>query len=271
MTIRERFCDEAPNVGLAAVLGEPTVLEVESEGEARTSFEAPPPLDDCVPPPGEAAAAAEDANCETALGAMVLDREDSSWLAGSCCPAGEKADEVDEAADDLRLPTRRDEAVGSDGKLVFAGEYAGRGAPGEGVLRCSCATAVDMGVKRVLWLCLGAPQGCCWLIERACPYEQRVGGRGGAWWRWAVGMSFGWWWSTSFAMRASAEEPRAWRGRWRDTYGAHLACAGRCSTLPPAFTGRSTPSLTPHASTQTAGKQAFSLDMSFHSRVCPPA
>jgi hypothetical protein len=150
MTMRERFCDEAPNVGLAPVLGEPTVLEVESEGEARTSLEAPPPLVDGAPPPGEAAAAAEDANCETALGAMVRDREDSSWPAGSCCPAGEKADEVEEAADDLRLPTRRDEAVGSDGKLVFAGEYAGRGAPGEGVLRCSCATAVDMGVKRVL-------------------------------------------------------------------------------------------------------------------------
>jgi hypothetical protein len=122
MTMRERFCDEAPDVELAVVLGEPTVLEVESEGEARTSLEAPPPLLDCVPPPCEAAAAAEDASCETALGAMVRDREDSSWLAGSCCPAGEKADEVEEAADDLRLPTRREEAVGRDGKLEFAGE-----------------------------------------------------------------------------------------------------------------------------------------------------
>jgi hypothetical protein len=123
MTIRERFWDEAPKVELlVAVLGEPTVLEVESEGEARTSLEAPPPLLDDAPPPCEAAAAAEDASCETAFGAMVLDREDSSWLAGSCCPAGENADEVEEAADDLRLPTRREVAEGRDGKLEFAGE-----------------------------------------------------------------------------------------------------------------------------------------------------
>lgn len=103
------------------VLGEPTVLEVESEGEARTSLEAPPPLD-CAPAACEAAAAAEEANCETAWGAMVLDREDSSWLAESCCPAGEKGADVDDAADDLRLPTRRDEAGGSEGKLEVAGE-----------------------------------------------------------------------------------------------------------------------------------------------------
>ena len=169
MTMRERFCDEAPKAGLPEVLGEPTVLEVESEGEARTSLEAPPPLLGCAPPPCEAAAAAEDASCETALGAMVLEREDSSWLAESCCPAGEKGAEVDEAADDLRLPTRREDAGGSEGKLAVAGEYAGREAPGEGVLRCSWAKPVEMGVKRVLWLCLGAPQGCCWLIEMACP------------------------------------------------------------------------------------------------------
>ena len=107
---------------MVAVLGEPTVLEVDSEGEARTSLEAPPPLLDCAPPPCEAVAAAEEASCEAAWGAMVLDREDSSWLAGSCCPAGEKCDEVDEAADDLRLPTRRDVAGGSEGKLEVAGE-----------------------------------------------------------------------------------------------------------------------------------------------------
>jgi hypothetical protein len=120
--MRERFCDEAPKVELVVVLGEPTVLEVEREGEARTSLETPPPLLDCTPPPCEAAAAAEDASCETALGAMVLDREDSSWLAGSCCPAGDKADEVEEAADDLRLPTRREDAGGNEGKLEVAGE-----------------------------------------------------------------------------------------------------------------------------------------------------
>lgn len=122
MTMRERFCEDAPNAGLLEALGEPRVLEVESEGEARTSLEAPPPLFANAPPPCEAAAAAEDANCEAALGAMVRDREDSSWLAGSCCPAGEKADEVEEATDDLRLPTRRDEVAGRDGKLVVAGE-----------------------------------------------------------------------------------------------------------------------------------------------------
>jgi hypothetical protein len=119
--MRARPCEPAVKLGLLEVLGEPTVLEAESEGEARTSLEAPPPLD-CTPPPCEAAAAAEDANCETALGAMVRDREDSSWLAGSCCPAGDKADEVEEAADDLRLPTRREVAGGSDGKLELAGE-----------------------------------------------------------------------------------------------------------------------------------------------------
>lgn len=132
------------------VLGEPTVLEVEREGEARTSLEAPPPLLDCAPGPCDAVAA-EDASCEAALGAMVLEREDSSWLAGSCCPAGEKgAEVVDEAADDLRLPTRREEAAGREGKLAVAGEYAAREVLGSVGLRWSCAMAVDMGVKRVL-------------------------------------------------------------------------------------------------------------------------
>jgi hypothetical protein len=113
--MRERFCDEAPEAGLVAVLGEPTVLE---EGEARTSFEAPPPLFDEAPP-----GAAEDASWEAGWGRLVLDREDSSWLAVSCCPAVAKwADDVDDAADDLRLPTRRDEAEGSEGKLAAAGE-----------------------------------------------------------------------------------------------------------------------------------------------------
>lgn len=66
MTMRERFWDEGPNVELFVVLGEPTVLEAESEGEPRASLEAPPPLFDGEPPPCEAAAAAEDASCETA-------------------------------------------------------------------------------------------------------------------------------------------------------------------------------------------------------------
>jgi hypothetical protein len=116
MTMRERFCDEALNGGLLAALGEPRVLEADSEGDARTSLGAPPPLLGWAPPPCEAAAAAEDASCEAALDAMVREREDSSWLAGSCCPAGEKGDDVDEAADDLRLPTRREAAWGSEGK-----------------------------------------------------------------------------------------------------------------------------------------------------------
>jgi hypothetical protein len=166
MTMRERFCEDAPE-GLVAVLGEPVVLEVEREGEARTSLEAPPPLLDCAPAP-LVAAAAEEASCEAAWGAMVLvPREDSSWLAGSCCPAaGEKGDDVDEAADDLRLLTRRDEAEagGSEGKFDVAGE---------GVLvlvlRCSWAMAVEIGVRRVLWFGLAAPQGCCWLIESVFP------------------------------------------------------------------------------------------------------
>ena len=133
-------------MGFTVVLGEPTVLEVESEGEARTSLGAPPPLLD--PPP----AAAEEASCEGGCGAIVLDREDSSWPAGGCCPAwaGEKGDEVDEAADDLRLATCRDDDEGSDGKLDVAGEKARRELLGEGVLRCSWANAVEMGVRRVL-------------------------------------------------------------------------------------------------------------------------
>lgn len=54
MTMRERFCEEAPEAGLVAVLGEPTVLD---EGEARTSFDAPPLLFVEAPP-----GAAEDAS-----------------------------------------------------------------------------------------------------------------------------------------------------------------------------------------------------------------
>lgn len=103
MTMRERFwlCADAL-AGLVDVLGEPTVLEVESEGEARTSLGAPPPLLDTPP-----AAAAAEASCEGCCDVIVRTREDSSWPTGGCCPAceGEKGDEVDEAADDLRLPT----------------------------------------------------------------------------------------------------------------------------------------------------------------------
>jgi hypothetical protein len=119
MTMRDRFCEGAPEAGLVAVLGEPTVLD---EGEARTSFAAPALLlDEAAPAPG----AAEATNWEEGWVVLVLDREDSSWLAVSCCPAAAKgADEaVEEAADDLRLPTRRDEADGSEGKLDAAGEY----------------------------------------------------------------------------------------------------------------------------------------------------
>lgn len=167
MTMRERFwfCDDAL-AGLEDVLGEPTVLDVESEGEARTSRGAPPPLLEDPPPPCDAAAAAEEASCEAGSDAIVLDREDSSWLTGGCCPAceGEKGADVDEAADDLRLPTCLAVDGGSDGKLDEAGEKAGREPLGEGVLRCSCANAVVMGVRRVLWWCLGGPQGCCWLL-----------------------------------------------------------------------------------------------------------
>ena len=56
MTMRERFCEEAPEAGLVAVLGEPTVLD---EGEARTSFDTPPLLFDEAPP-----GAAEDTSWE---------------------------------------------------------------------------------------------------------------------------------------------------------------------------------------------------------------
>ena len=119
--MRERFWDEGPE-GLVAVLGEPVVLEVESEGEARTSLEAPPPLLDCAPGP-LVAAAAEEAKCEAAWGAMVLDPlEDSSWLAGSCCPAwGEKGDDVDEAADDARAAVAADAALSAQAAAAQTG------------------------------------------------------------------------------------------------------------------------------------------------------
>ena len=104
MTIRDRFwfvCADAL-AGLADVPGEPTVLEVDSEGEARTSLVAPPPLLDAPP-----CVAAAEASCEGCCDVIVRAREDSSWPTGGCCPAceGEKGDEVDDAADDLRLPT----------------------------------------------------------------------------------------------------------------------------------------------------------------------
>lgn len=116
MTMRDKFCEEAPEAGLVAVLGETTALD---EGEARTSFVAPPLVLDEAPP-----GTIDDTSCEAGWVAAVRDREDSSWLAGSCCPAAAKgADEVEDAADDLRLPTRRDDADGSEGKLDAAGEY----------------------------------------------------------------------------------------------------------------------------------------------------
>lgn len=143
------------------MLGEPTVLDADSEGEARTSLEAPPPLLEDPPPPCDAAAAAEEASCEAGCGAMVLAREDSSWPAEGCCPAceGKNSDDVEEAVDDLRLLTCRvEEDGGSAGKLDEAGEKAAREPLGEGVLRCSWAKAVEMGVRRVLWWCLDGPQ-----------------------------------------------------------------------------------------------------------------
>lgn len=75
-------------------------------------------------------------------------------------------DDVDEAADDLRLAMWRAEDDGSVGKLVVAGEEPARVPLGEGVLRWSRVNAADveMGVRRVVWWCLGGPQGCCWLL-----------------------------------------------------------------------------------------------------------
>lgn len=155
--------------GLEDEMGEPTVLEVESEGEARTSLEAPPPLVD-PPLPCKAAVAAEEACCEADDGAIFLAREDSSWPGGGCCPerADGKGDDVEDAADDLRLAMRpclvgtgapavavvadadAVEGGGSEGKLEVAGEKAGRDPLGEGVLRSCSEKVVDKGVRRVL-------------------------------------------------------------------------------------------------------------------------
>jgi hypothetical protein len=108
--MRERSCLWA-GLLLDEEMGDPTVLEVESEGEARTSLVAPPPLlDACPPPPCDAAKAAAEASCEAGCGAIVLLREDSSWPAGGCCPAceggKEKGEGEGEAVEDLRLPMR---------------------------------------------------------------------------------------------------------------------------------------------------------------------
>lgn len=149
-------------------LGEPTALEAGNEGESRVSFEAPPPLLEVTPPLCAAVGkpAAEEASCDVDCGAMFLVLEDSSWFGKGCCPTcdGEKSDEDEEAADDLRLPTCRADDAGKAGKLDVAGEAPGREPLGEGVLRWSWAMAVEMGGRRVLWCCREEPQGCCWLI-----------------------------------------------------------------------------------------------------------
>lgn len=44
---------------------------------------------------------------------------------------------MEEAVDNLRVPARRVEADGNDGKFEAAGEKAGRVPLGDGVLRCS--------------------------------------------------------------------------------------------------------------------------------------
>jgi hypothetical protein len=73
---------------------------------------------------------------------------------------------VDEAADDVRLPTCRtveDGSEGSEGKLLLAGEKPWR-APLDDEGACSCANAVEMGVRPDRCCCLEGPHGCCWLI-----------------------------------------------------------------------------------------------------------
>jgi hypothetical protein len=191
MTMRERFCDAAPEAGL----GEAAVLEVDGAGEARASLEVPAPV----------CAAAEDASCETAWGAAGRERADSSWAPG-CCPAGEKGDEADEASDDLRLPTSRGLGGGRDGKLAV----------GEGVSRAWAV--VEMGGRRALgfWLCLGAPQGFWgWLIERAGPWAGRdgadgeAGGRGGGERRQTVDVAMPMWMCTEEG-RALSRYLRHW-------------------------------------------------------------
>jgi hypothetical protein len=119
MTIFERPWLAELLLEAADGLGEPTVLEAGKDGESRASLEAPPPLLEVAPPPCDAVgkAAAEEASCEAVCGAMFLVLEDSSWLVKGCCPTceGEKSEEDEEAADDLRLPTWRTEDWGSAG------------------------------------------------------------------------------------------------------------------------------------------------------------
>lgn len=113
------------------LLGEPMLPDCESEGEARATLELPPPLVLGAPPPpcdAEGKAAAEEAKCEAAWEAMVLERpEDSSWPCECCCCDpdcdGEKGDDVDEA-DEVRLMMRRVPDDATDGGLL-TGEKEG--------------------------------------------------------------------------------------------------------------------------------------------------
>src|ERR1700743_1998420 len=112
MTILDKDCPDCVEFGLMEVLGEPTALDCESEGEARASL-APPPLLGVPPPPCDAVdkAAAEEASWEDDEDAMVLARaEDSSWFAGGCCPAceGENGKEVEDVEEARLAPCRED-------------------------------------------------------------------------------------------------------------------------------------------------------------------
>lgn len=135
------------------LLGEPMLPDCESEGEARATLELPPPLVLGAPPPpcdAEGKAAAEEAKCEAAWEAMVLERpEDSSWPCECCCCDpdcdGEKGDDVDDA-DEVRLMMRRVPDDATEGGLL-TGEKEDR----EGLLAAELVRvevkAVEMGVR----------------------------------------------------------------------------------------------------------------------------
>lgn len=137
------------------VTGEPTPLDVESEGEARASLGPPPPLFAPTEPccDAEGKPAAEEANCEL-FELMFRDRaEDSSGPDCGCCApcAGEKGAEEDET-EELRLKFSqfcRDGAGGTAVEAAFAGEKVLRDGLLDEVLGRLEAegNAVDIGVK----------------------------------------------------------------------------------------------------------------------------
>lgn len=168
----------------ADVVGEPTPLDRDSDGDALTSLAGPPPPL-LLPPPADpiaapccdesgAAAAAEEVCWRAPEESVGRDRPDSSCPEGCCwTPAceGEKVAELEET-EELRLKVRRVPTACAKEPFEARGGKALR----DGL--CDC----DAGRSGACWLCtvemggtlraslccwLAEPQGNCWLIDTA--------------------------------------------------------------------------------------------------------